>query len=271
MARRRRASATATVPASATPTAVEPGRAPIGFQRDEVADICGALALGGALLYRLGLRPEAERLEVLFGSVRARLAGQPLGGVRLVGQRERVDAVALPGSVGPSGKTWPRWPPHRAQRISVRRMPKLRSDRSTMVPADRARSKLGQPVPGVELGVGVEQLGAAPGAAEHALAVDVEQLARPGRLGAGPAQHGVTIGGELLLPLLLGLGDLVARARVLSLSCLRLNIRTSLSDRYNSSQAQKYFAARRRWRRRPPGAARAGGGRRSSADILFMT
>ena len=56
--------------------AVAPGGAAIGFPRDEVADICGALALGGTLLHRLGLRPEAERLELLFDSVQARLAGQ---------------------------------------------------------------------------------------------------------------------------------------------------------------------------------------------------
>jgi hypothetical protein len=38
-----------------------------------VADICGALALGGSLLRRLDLHDEAERLEALFGAVAARL------------------------------------------------------------------------------------------------------------------------------------------------------------------------------------------------------
>jgi hypothetical protein len=46
----------------------------ISFLRDEVADICGALALGGSLLRRLGLGAEAVRFEALYGSVAARLA-----------------------------------------------------------------------------------------------------------------------------------------------------------------------------------------------------
>ena len=46
----------------------------IDFLRDEVADICGALALGGSLLRRLGLCPEAGRFEALYAAVAARLA-----------------------------------------------------------------------------------------------------------------------------------------------------------------------------------------------------
>ena len=46
----------------------------IDFLRDEVADICGALALGGSLLRRLGLSAEAVRFESLYGAVAARLA-----------------------------------------------------------------------------------------------------------------------------------------------------------------------------------------------------
>jgi hypothetical protein len=48
--------------------------APIDFLRVEVADICGALALGGSLLRRLGLGAEAARLESLYAAVAARLA-----------------------------------------------------------------------------------------------------------------------------------------------------------------------------------------------------
>ena len=53
-----------------------PGPLPpsIDFLRDEVADICGALALGGSLLRRLGLAAEAVRFESLYGAVAARLA-----------------------------------------------------------------------------------------------------------------------------------------------------------------------------------------------------
>jgi hypothetical protein len=46
----------------------------IDFMRDEVADICGALALGGSLLRRLGLGAEAVRFESLYGAVAGRLA-----------------------------------------------------------------------------------------------------------------------------------------------------------------------------------------------------
>jgi len=54
---------------------------PIDFLRDEVAEICGALALGGSLLRRLGLGPEAARLEALFRAVEERLAeAQPPAG-----------------------------------------------------------------------------------------------------------------------------------------------------------------------------------------------
>lgn len=49
-------------------------RRSIDFLKDEVADICGALALGGSLLRRLGLGAEAVRLETLYGAVAARLA-----------------------------------------------------------------------------------------------------------------------------------------------------------------------------------------------------
>jgi hypothetical protein len=50
------------------------GEAPIDFLRVEVADICGALALGGSLLRRLGLSPEAARLETLYSAVASRLS-----------------------------------------------------------------------------------------------------------------------------------------------------------------------------------------------------
>jgi hypothetical protein len=49
----------------------------IDFLRDEVADICGALALGSSLLRRLGLGAEAVRFESLYGAVAARLAEGP--------------------------------------------------------------------------------------------------------------------------------------------------------------------------------------------------
>src|SRR5581483_3422470 len=61
----------------------------------------------------------------------------------------------------------------------------------------------------VELGVGREQLGAAPRAAVDAVVMDIPQLAREGVLGTGLAQHAVLLGGQLLAPLLVGLADLL--------------------------------------------------------------
>jgi hypothetical protein len=46
----------------------------IDFLRDDVADICGALALGGSLLRRLGQEAEALRFESLYCVVATRLA-----------------------------------------------------------------------------------------------------------------------------------------------------------------------------------------------------
>jgi hypothetical protein len=54
-----------------------PFTAPVDFLRDEVVEICGALALGGSLLRRLGLALEAARLEALFAVVQERLAEPP--------------------------------------------------------------------------------------------------------------------------------------------------------------------------------------------------
>ena len=59
--------------ATDAPAASQPS---IDFLKDEVADICGALALGGSLLRRLGLgRRGAAAWSLLFGAVAARLAG----------------------------------------------------------------------------------------------------------------------------------------------------------------------------------------------------
>jgi hypothetical protein len=59
------------------PASPIPFGAPFDFLRDEVVEICGALALGGSLLRRLGLSLEAARLEALFAAVQRRLAEPP--------------------------------------------------------------------------------------------------------------------------------------------------------------------------------------------------
>ena len=51
-----------------------------------------------------------------------------------------------PVGCGPSSNTWPRWPPHRLHRTSVRVMVKLVSGRSKTA-LSRAFQKLGHPVP----------------------------------------------------------------------------------------------------------------------------
>ena len=56
-----------------------------------------------------------------------------------------------PVSVGPSGKTWPRCPPHFWHKISVRTMPWLISLSSLTTSPLAARSKLGHPQPASNL------------------------------------------------------------------------------------------------------------------------
>ena len=52
-----------------------------------------------------------------------------------------------PVGLGPSSKTWPWWPPQRAQSTSSRTMPKLVSEPTLTRSAAITRVKLGQPVP----------------------------------------------------------------------------------------------------------------------------
>src|SRR5690606_18846032 len=53
----------------------------------------------------------------------------------------------IPVGGGPSGKTWPRWQSHRAQRISVRIIPWLRSLVVVTFSSATGWKKLGHPVP----------------------------------------------------------------------------------------------------------------------------
>ncbi len=73
--------------------------------------------------------------------------------------------------------------------------------------------------PGLEFGPGVEELGVASGATEHALAVDVQQVTRPGGFGPGAAQDGVAVPWELRLPILVGLGDFECGVLPAGLAC----------------------------------------------------
>jgi hypothetical protein len=67
-------------------TAVRGFAPQIEIPKEEVFEICGALALGEALLRQAGLVAEADRMAGLFDSVEGRLAGtQPSGGVSSCG------------------------------------------------------------------------------------------------------------------------------------------------------------------------------------------
>src|SRR5690606_20229431 len=79
--------------------------------------------------------------------------------------------------------------------------------RADGVAADR-RPEAGPPRPGVVLGVGVEELVAAAGAAVDAVALEVPVLAGEGALGALLAADVVLLRRELPAPLFVGLDDL---------------------------------------------------------------
>src|SRR4029079_10476747 len=64
----------------------------------------------------------------------------------------------------------------------------------------------------LEFRVGGEQRRAAPGAVEHSVVLDVEQLARPRTLGALLTQDVELLGSQLLTPLGVGLINLVTHA-----------------------------------------------------------
>ena len=57
----------------------------------------------------------------------------------------------LPVGLGPSLKTWPRWPPQRRHTTSVRRMNRPLSGRNSTASATAGWPKLGQPVPELNL------------------------------------------------------------------------------------------------------------------------
>ena len=121
------------------------------FLKNEVFEICGALALAESVLARLGLSGEAADLAAVFDLVRGDWwTGRCLlcrrRRVSFVGQRERVDAVAQPVSVGRRGRRVPG-----GRRTGRTLFPCGPSETAigvpTMVPSDLARSKLGHPVP----------------------------------------------------------------------------------------------------------------------------
>src|ERR1700748_1579310 len=57
----------------------------------------------------------------------------------------------LPVGLGPSLKTWPRWPPQRRHTTSVRRMSRPLSGRNSTASATSGWSELGQAVPELNL------------------------------------------------------------------------------------------------------------------------
>ena len=91
---------------------------------------------------------------------------------------------------GPSGNTWPRWPPQRLQCTSVRAMNSLRSSAVSTAPF-AYREEARPPAAALELGVRVEQLLAASGANKDAGPLLLVERARAGPLGRVPAQYRV--------------------------------------------------------------------------------
>ncbi len=81
-----------------------------------------------------------------LGKVVARREADPLGYLRKSSEAEFMQKRS-PVGWGPSGKRWPRWAPHVAQRTSVRTMPCEVSVMSSTLSGSTASQKLGQPVP----------------------------------------------------------------------------------------------------------------------------
>ena len=109
---------------------------------------------------------------------------------------------------GPSSKTWPRWASQRAQRISVRSMPKLLSSPGDDIFRRDRLEETGPAGAGIEFRVGGEEGQVAADAVVDAVLVVVVKGAAKGRLGAFAARDLVLVGGELLAPLGVRLHDL---------------------------------------------------------------
>ena len=99
-------------------------------------------------------------------------------------------------------------------------MPKVRSSRYFTLPSISCQ-KLGQPVPDFELLVGFEKRQVAAGAGERALAMLLEERARPGILRPFLAQHVELLGRQDSAPFLLGLRHLEDFRRVLAARAAR--------------------------------------------------
>ncbi len=177
-----------------------------------MAGSAGAAASACRRVDAVPTRPDRARATARLerSSIAARASASIFGCSRvvlgLVGQRQRVDAVALPGVGGPVGEHMPQMPAapgahdlgtrhEQAPFLALQDGPGSKGPVETRPAGAR-----------LELGVGAEEGSVAAGTTEDALAVDVQQRSRPGGLGAGPAQHGVTVGRELGFPLRLALG-----------------------------------------------------------------
>ena len=120
----------------------------------------------------------------------------------------RVDAVAQPSGPGPSGKTWPRWPPHLAQRTSVRTMPWLTSSCRVTWSFAAGPVKLGQPLPLSNL-VPLSNNRRRRRRSDRRPRRDCRRDAGEGALGAALAQHMILLGREALAPFGVGKVHLV--------------------------------------------------------------
>ena len=96
---------------------------------------------------------------------------------------------------------------------------------------------------GVELRIGVEELGTTAGTSEDPLTFHVEEVARPRGLSAGTAQHGVLLRCELLLPLVVALGDL--EVEILGLGGLAFEHGFALLRDVQQGGGSQYFSCHR--------------------------
>ena len=109
-----------------------------------------------------------------------------------------------PVGAGPSGKTWPRWPPQLAHRTSVRRIPCDVSSRVSTLSSDDGSKKLGQPEPEWNLVSERKSSAPQPHAAIDAGILGVDVGAGERALGACLTEHVVLLRRQAVTPLLFG-------------------------------------------------------------------